>query len=99
MMILPMGIAQFSPGGMSFVVWGSILVVIMAGFAWMVIGVYRKKRAVTVASMICVPIVSLLTVLAYSLAAPAVGIALWACATAILLAAGDHELKRQRQNS
>jgi hypothetical protein len=92
MMILPMGIAQFSRGGVSFEVC-AVLVAIMAGFVWMITGVYRKKRAVTVASMVFVPALSLFVVLAYSLAAPAIGIALWACSTALLLTAGKDELR------
>lgn len=98
MMILPMSIAQFSLGRTSLLMWGTVLVAIVAGFVWMVRGVYRKNRAVTVTSMICVPVVSLFTVLAYSLAAPAIGIALWACSVALLLTAGKHELSSQRQS-
>lgn len=97
MMILPMSIAQFSLGRTSLLMWGTVLVAIVAGFVWMVRGVYRKNRAVTVTSMICVPVVLLFTVLAYSLAAPAIGIALWACSVALLLTAGKHELSSQRQ--
>ena len=95
-MILPIGTA-FSLGEVPSAVWGSVLGVVIAGFVWMIIGVYRKNHGATVTSMICVPIVSLLVILAYSWVAPAIGIALWASAMAIFLVAGNHELKQRSE--
>ena len=79
------------PGALS-----AALVIITALF-WMVAGVYKKKRGALLCSLVAVPLLSLYVVLSYSIAAPAIGIGVWALGMAAFLTAGDNELRQKNK--